>query len=293
MNNSEKDVNRAGGRFRGKVALVVGSAHGIGAATARGLAREGANVVLGDINVAGAEEVAAGIRAAGGDAFAFPMDIAEERDVKALVMEAVKRYGGVDILANVAADTRPEVIGRDSETDILKLDLGVYDRTMAVNVRGFLLTMKFAVPEMLKRGGGAIVNTSSMAGLAPEPLRGAYAVSKSAINMLTAHVATAYGKQGIRCNAVSPGATIAPDVDPAQHPFFAMLLRHQPTPGLSRYEDQANVILFLVSDEAKFINGTVVRVDGGTLTPLASYADFLAGAPALPGKDCWKAAAKD
>ncbi len=115
-------------------------------------------------------------------------------------------------------------------------------------------------------------------------MRGAYAVSKSAINMLTAHVATAYGKQGIRCNAISPGVTIPAGVDPSAHPFFAMLLRHQPTPYFSQYEDQARVIMFLASDDAKFINGTVVRVDGGLLTPMASYADLLAGVPALPGK---------
>jgi len=155
-------------RLRGKVAIVVGSATGMGAAGAALMAEEGANVVLADTNIADAEARAADIRRAGGATVALEVDIANEPAVEAMVAFTVKEYGGVDVLHNNAANFAPEVLGPDMATDILHLDLDVFDRTIAVNLRGFILTMKYAVPEMVKRGSGSIINTSSGVSLLPQ-----------------------------------------------------------------------------------------------------------------------------
>lgn len=266
-------------RLSGKVAIVTGSASGIGAATARTMAREGARVALGDLDLKGAEAVAAEIRAGGGDAFAFKVDISDDDGVKAMVAETVRRYGGVDVLHNNAAAFEPEVRVADSASDLVDLDMAVFDRTMAVNIRGYVLCCRYAVPEMLKRGGGSIINMSSALGLAAEPVRGAYSTSKGAVNMFTRHIAAAYGKRGIRCNAVAPGLVLTHPDRSAE--FQDMMLRHHMTPRLGLPEDIANMVAFLASDEAAFVTGQVIQVDGGYLAHAPEYADLLAGVRSL------------
>ncbi len=268
------------GRLDGKVAIVVGSATGIGAATAKLMAREGAKVVVADINIDGAEATAAGIRNGGGDAFACPVDNADESAIKTMVSRALERYGRVDVLHNNAAALVPDAIGRDSVDGILNLDIAVFDKTIAVNVRGFALCTKYVLRDMLKRGSGVIVNTSSGASLAAEPTRPCYSTSKAAVNGLTRFVATAYGKQGIRCNAVAPGTIINPDKkdsawqsrkqrEEADH-------RHNVVPWHGRPEDIAQAVVFLASDDASFINGQVLSVDGGRLIHVPDYGEMIA-----------------
>src|SRR5688572_13693488 len=148
-----------GGRLAGKVAIVTGAASGIGRATALLMAREGAAVVVADLDAAGARAVAKEIEAAGGRALGQPADVSDEDSVPAMVEAAAKRFGGLDILHNNAAASDPALMSRDG--DVVALDLAVFDRTIAVSLRGPLLGCKHAIPLMLARGGGAIVNTSS------------------------------------------------------------------------------------------------------------------------------------
>ena len=259
-------------RLRGKIAIVAGSATGMGAAGAKLMAQEGAKVVLADINIAGAAERAAEIRAAGGEAAACEMDISDESSVKAMLEFTVGRYGGVDVLHNNAAIFTADVLGRDTATDILHLDLAVFDRTLAVNLRGFILTMKYAVPEMVKRGGGSIINTSSGVSLLPQLSQHAYSISKAGVNMLTLAVATAYGKQGIRCNAVLPGLVLT---GPLAQELVDVVVRHNLTPYAGLPQDLANIFLFLASDESRYITGQLIQVDGGIFAHTPTYAEMM------------------
>ncbi|WP_405539515.1 glucose 1-dehydrogenase [Streptomyces sp. NBC_00075] len=259
----------------GKVAIVTGAASGVGAATARVLAREGAAVVVADINAGGAEAVAKRIRAAGGRAVPAVTDVAEEAQVAAMVDVAVREFGRLDLLHNNAALAGPEVMTRD--TLITEIDPELWDRVMRVNLRGYALGAKHAIPAMLESGGsGVIVNTSSGTGLLGEPSRSAYGTSKAAIFGLTRSIATQYGKQGIRCVALALGliATEALKANFAQ-PVQDMMTSHHLTPRLGEPEDVAEVVSFLASDRAAFITGCAIPVDGGFTAHTASYADEL------------------
>ena len=257
-------------KLNDKTSIIVGSATGIGAATARLMAAEGSKVVLADLNLDGAETVAAEIRQAGGEALAVQADISNEDDVNQMVTQALAAFGGINILINNAAALSPDVIGLDSQTDAATLELDIWDRTMAVNLRGYLLCMRHVIPEMLKLGGGSIINTSSVASLAAEPVRGAYAVSKAGVNQLSKHIATAYGKRGIRCNAIAPGCI---NTNRATEKMYQAFIPHLLTPGLGSTENIARVVVFLASDDAAFITGQVIQADGGMLSHLPNVAD--------------------
>lgn len=257
-------------KLNDKTSIIVGSATGIGAATARLMAAEGSKVVLADLNLDGAETVAAEIRQAGGEALAVQADISNEADVNQMVTQALAAFGGINILINNAAALSRDVIGLDSQTDAATLELDIWDRTMAVNLRGYLLCMRHVIPEMLKLGGGSIINTSSVASLAAEPVRGAYAVSKAGVNQLSKHIATAYGKRGIRCNAVAPGCI---NTNRATEKMYQAFIPHLLTPGLGSTENIARVVVFLASDDAAFITGQVIQADGGMLSHLPNVAD--------------------
>lgn len=250
-----------------RVAIVTGAGSGIGRATAQRLARDGAAVVVADINPKGAQETAESITAAHGRALAHQTDVADEASVKAMVAAAVREFGRLDLLHNNAAN----VFVVPDDTDVVSMDIGVWEATMATNVRGTLLGCKHAIPHMIAAGGGAIVNTSSNSGMMGDLLRVAYGVSKAGVNSLTRYVATMYGKQGIRCNAISPGVVATPslvaNVSPAE---LAMFEAHHLTPYIGGPDDIAAVVAFLMSDEARFITGQIINVDGGMLahTPL-------------------------
>jgi NAD(P)-dependent dehydrogenase (short-subunit alcohol dehydrogenase family) len=224
-------------------------------------------VVVGDLNGDNAQAVAGELRDAGGRALAVQFDIADDESVAALVAAAVGEYGGVDHLHANAADLSPENIGRDS--DAVTVPLEVFDRTIHVNLRGHLLCTRHAIPVMLERGGGAIVYTSSAAGHLAEPERPSYAAAKAGLNSLARHVASRWGREGIRANAVAPGLVITPAMaDSVPVEFTEYALRVGRSPRLGRPDDIAAMVAYLMSDDAEWINGQVLSVDGGaTLRP--------------------------
>lgn len=248
--------------LRDKRIVVCGGATGIGAATAQRLAEEGCRVLIGDINTAGAEATAGRITAAGGTAVATAFDLADEDSVTALFERAMAEFGGVDGLFNVGADLSPEIIGRDA--DLSLMDVEVWRRTLEVNLLGYTRTCRAAIPLMLADGGGAIVNTSSAAAFVGEPLRPAYAAAKAGVNTLTRHIASRWGKEGIRCNGVSPGLVLS-ETALAQltEEFKAAVLAGTRSPRLGRPADLAATTAFLLSDDAEWVNGQTWSVDGG------------------------------
>ncbi len=193
-------------RLIDKVAIVTGGGGGIGGATARALAREGASVLVVDIDQAAAERVREGIAAAGGQALAFQADLSDEDQVVETIKAATSRFGRLDVLHNNAALTDSDFLSRDTAVTDLALDVWV--RTMEVNLRSQMLTCKHAVPEMVRGGGGSIINMSSGASLKGDRTRTAYGVSKAGVNALTMYVATSHGKKGIRVNTILPGLII-------------------------------------------------------------------------------------
>jgi NAD(P)-dependent dehydrogenase (short-subunit alcohol dehydrogenase family) len=245
----------------GKVAIVTGAAGGIGAACASELAARGAAVVVADVNGQGAKAHAEAIAASGGRAVGLIVDVADEEAIRGMVDAAISTYGGLDILHNNAAATG----GSLQDDDLVTMDVDVWDRTMAVNLRGAFLGCKHAIPHMIERGGGVIINTSSGAGTLAEPLRIAYGASKAALNSLTRGVAVRYGKQGIRCVAVAPGITMAPEAQQfiGDSQWFRMMSRHHASSRLGTPRDIAKLVAFLASDDAGFITGSVHAIDGG------------------------------
>jgi len=258
--------------LNGRVAIVTGSASGIGQAVVRTLADRGASVVVADINGPGAERVAAGIVADGGAARAWTVDVAQPDQIRAMVDGALSDFGRVDILHNNA------MAGSPLDLDVVNLDLGAWDLAMSVNLRGYLLGCRAVLPHMLERGSGVIVNTSSNSGLSGDLTRTAYGVSKAGVNALTMYVATQYGRRGIRCNAVSPGLVMTPAMEAAEalsaQDREIYQLSHL-TPRFAYPADIAGYVAFLVSDEAEMINGQILCIDGGMLAHTPSYAQFL------------------
>jgi NAD(P)-dependent dehydrogenase (short-subunit alcohol dehydrogenase family) len=267
--------SRPGRELAGRVAIVTGAASGIGRASALALARAGAAVVVADLDAAGAARVAAEIEAQGGRAIGQRTEVSEPDSVEAMVAVAASRFGGLDVLHNNAAASDPAVIGADGE--LVGLELPIWERTLAVNLRGPMLGCKYAIPRMLERGGGAIVNTSSISGLTGDVARLAYGVSKAGLDSLTRYVATQYGKRGIRCNSIAPGVIATPALAAnVPREQIAIYEESHLTPRLGSPEDIAAMVLFLASDAARFVTGQTLCVDGGLLAHHPTYAGFRA-----------------
>ena len=261
------------GRLAGKVCIVTGAGSGIGRATAYALAREGAKVVVADIDGASAHKVAGEI---GPAALPCTTDVSDEAAVRGMVRTAVDRFGGLDVLHNNAADSSAATMGRDG--DLLDLDVAVWDRAFAVNARGVMLGCKHAIPVMLARGGGSIINMSSVASLRGDAHRSAYGASKGAVNAFTLYVATMYGKRGIRCNAIAPGVIRTPALDQnVPRESLSVFEANTLVPRLGQPEDIANAVVWLASEESGFVTGQVMRIDGGTMSHHPTWAQ-LAGA---------------
>jgi NAD(P)-dependent dehydrogenase (short-subunit alcohol dehydrogenase family) len=249
-------------RHEGKVALCAGSATGMGAETALRLGREGAKVVIGDVNLASAQKVIDQIAAEGGDGLAATFDIADPVSVEALISQTVERFGRLDVMHVNATDRKLNL----KDGDAVSTELEVFDRMHAVSLRGHLLCTRFAVPQMLKIGGGAIVYTSSNAGKTTNATRMAYAVAKAGLNGLMRHVATRWGADGIRANAICPGVIMTEAVlINTTVEFREQQRKRVPSPRLGNVQDIAALVAFLLSDEAGWINGQAISVDGGSL----------------------------
>ncbi len=247
--------------LKNKVAIIAGAATGIGRVTAIRLGEAGVSLVLGDINVSGVEAVAAQINQAGGRAVAKAFDISEDASVKALVEYAVTTYGGVDFMHVNAADLSILL----SDTTVVDVPQELFDHTIAVNLRGHFLCTRHVIGEIQKRGGGAIVYTSSLTSYLGEPERVSYAVSKAGINALMRHVASRWGKEGIRSNAIAPGFIMTEQAQASMPEGLAeVFLQAGRSPRLGRPEDIAAMVAMLFSDDGEWINGQVIAVDGGT-----------------------------
>jgi NAD(P)-dependent dehydrogenase (short-subunit alcohol dehydrogenase family) len=258
-------------RFEGKVAIVTGAGSGIGAATARRLADEGARVGVGDVNGELAEKVAAEI---GDAAIAVEFDAGDVASVERLVATTVNRFGRLDVLHNNAAIMAPDHIAQD--TNPVDIPFEIWDRTFAVNVRGYLAGVKYAVPHMLEAGGGAIVMTVSGSAKLGDLGAIAYAASKGAIGIFIKSVATIYGKQGIRCNGINPGLIRTEGGRRNVHGAMVDIqLRNTLTPRLGEAEDIAAAVAYLASDEAAFVTGAILDVDGGMLCHMPYMTDVL------------------
>ena len=258
------------GRLAGKIAIITGAASGIGKATAERVAAEGARTVVADLNADGAGEVAVAIAAAGGQATAVQADLGDTGSVRTMVEAAVTAYGGLDILHNNAAAT---LLAATKDLSVSAADPDVWDQTLQVNLRGTMVAIQAAVPHMIARGGGSVINTASGAGLAGDLRNPAYGASKAALISLTRYVATEFGKQGVRCNAISPGFIVIPE-KPGREAVHATMLRHHLTPRLGRPDDIAALVVFLASDESAFITGQNICADGGLLAHQPFVADF-------------------
>jgi NAD(P)-dependent dehydrogenase (short-subunit alcohol dehydrogenase family) len=258
------------GRLDGKIAIITGAASGIGKTTARRVAAEGARTVVADLDAAGAKQVADEIYAAGGEATGVHADLGDNDSVRAMVEATVAAYGGVDILHNNAAATR---LAATRDLPVSAADPDVWDETMRVNLRGALVAIQAAAPHMIARGGGSVINTASGSGLTGDLANPAYGASKAALVSLTRYAATEFGKQGIRCNAISPGFIVIGE-KPGRETVHATMLRHALTSRLGRPEDIAALVVFLASDESAFITGQNICVDGGMLAHQPFLADF-------------------
>jgi NAD(P)-dependent dehydrogenase (short-subunit alcohol dehydrogenase family) len=246
-------------RLHNKVIVIAGGGTGIGAGTALRLASEGAQVVIGDLSAERAQAVADKIKASGGEAIGRAFDVTDEPTVAALMNTAVEKYGGLDGLQINVADL---VIHR-RDTDVLALELEVFDRVIAVGLRGHLLCTRYALPHLLARKGGAIVYTSSAAAFIGEPKRVSYAMAKSGVHALMRHVASRWGKEGIRANVIAPGMVPTEANNQAPPERFEKALRGTRSPRLGRPEDIAAMVALLMSADGEWVNGQVISVDGG------------------------------
>jgi NAD(P)-dependent dehydrogenase (short-subunit alcohol dehydrogenase family) len=249
--------------LKDKTFLIAGGATGIGAATAKRLAAEGACVAIGDINVAGAAATAERIKESGGRAIAVEFDLADTQSVQDLVDRTIDEFGAIHGLHNVGADLSDHNLGRD--TTILDTDMDVWLRTLDVNLLGYVRTIRAVLPHLLAAGGGSIVNTSSGAALGSDPQHVAYGASKAAVNHLTRHVAVNWGKHNIRSNGVMPGLVMG-ETQERQNDLQLQqaFLVFGKTTRLGRPDDLAAITTFLLSEEAEWITGQVWYIGGGS-----------------------------
>jgi len=244
-------------RLAGRVALVTGAAEGIGRASAERFAAEGAAVVVADVQVAGGTAVAEAIRARGGRAEFVRADVAREADVAAMVATAVERFGGLDILFNNA--------GVGAFTPFDRLEATEWDRVLGIDLRGVYLGCRHALPHLRRSGRGVVLNTASQSGLQAQPRNEAYCAAKAGVILLTRSLARELGPDGIRVNCLCPGGTDTTLLrtfagsDAAR----ASLRERSPMGRIARPEEIAAAALFLVSDEASYVTGVALAVDGG------------------------------
>ena len=256
-------------RLSNKVAIITGAGRGIGLAAARAFVGEGAKVVIAEINEDLGRNAEATLRAAGGDATFVRTDCSQSGDVQALMARTEAIYGRLDVLYNNAS-----VFLNKLDGPVADLAEDTWTRILAINLNSVFLCSKYAIPLMVKSGGGSIVNTGSSASVMGIPGCDAYTATKGATMSLTRSMAVEYGRQGIRVNCICP-AGIATEMVKASNldnPDFdaAYFFQRAPLKRLGTPEEVANLAVFLASDESSYINGAIIRADGGiTITPIS------------------------
>ena len=257
------------GRLANKIAIVTGAASGIGLATVKILAREGAAVVVADFNEAGAQSAADEINAAGGRAIATMLDATNVDSVRALIELTKTKFGALHILHNNVGATD---VAKD--LNVVDLDLDTWDRTFAICLKSVVMGCKFGIPLMLQSGGGSIINTASLSGVGGDMTNTAYGVAKTGVMSLTKYVATQFGDKNIRCNAIAPGVIMTPAVEKFMpQPMIDAFQKHTLTPRLGKPEDIGEMVAFLASDAAGYITGQTIQIDGGLVTHLPNSAE--------------------
>ncbi|WP_337033563.1 SDR family NAD(P)-dependent oxidoreductase [Paenibacillus illinoisensis] len=257
-------------RMKDKVVLVTGGASGIGLSAANLMAAEGAKVVIADFNVNGAIEAAKNIQLRGGDAVGIFVDAAKETSIQEAIEFTAQRYGKLTCLFNNVGLTNLK-----KDLDVVHVDLDEWDRLMNVNLKSVLLGSRFAIPHMIRAGGGSIINTASMAGFTGDAVRVAYGASKAGVVNLTKYIAAQYGKHNIRCNAVAPGLILTPAAQDNMPPdVLKMFAKYNALPYHGEPDDIGHTVLFLASDESKFITGQTIQVEGGHYIANPTVPDF-------------------
>jgi NAD(P)-dependent dehydrogenase (short-subunit alcohol dehydrogenase family) len=260
--------------FAGKVVLVAGASRGIGAATAQAFARAGAKVVLAARDKQALESIASSIRAVG-EAFPIPCDVGDAASVERLVSQTMSTFGRLDAAFNNATDG-------PMPTPLADIDPADFDRGIRTNIRGTFLGMKYQIPAMLKSGGGAIVNMASSAGVSGVSNLAAYVAAKAGIIGLTKVAALDYADQGIRVNVVAPGPILTHHLERAGEEAQRQAALSTPMRRLGRAEEVAATVLWLCSDQASFITGAIVPIDGGQSAGLKPAHMYRQGQPMQP-----------
>lgn len=246
-------------RLHDKVAVITGAGSGIGRAAAELMSKEGARVVVADHDTRAAEETAALITAAGGQALPLTVDVTEEDSIADMISATVNEYGALHVLCNHVGGTNPR-----TDLDVLRMDMDEFDRAVALNMRSTLLGSRHAIPHMIRAGGGSIINTASVAALVGDVLQTSYGAVKAAVVSITKSVATQYGPQNIRCNAIAPGAVMTPALENnLPQEVVDSLKRGNALPYLGSPEDIGHTMVFLASDESRYLTGQLLVVDGG------------------------------
>lgn len=242
-------------RLEGKVAIVTGGANGIGKKTAEVFAKEGAKVVVADFDVESGKETAAEINENYGKAIFVEVDVSDIESSKKLINKSVKEFDKVDVLVNNAGIT--------ADGFLTKMDESQWDRVIDINLKGVFNCSKFAAEQMMENGEGVILNASSVVGLYGNVGQTNYAATKFGVIGLTKTWAKELAPKGVRVNAVAPGYTNTAMMETVPQKVLDSLIKKTPMKRLGEVEDIANAYLFLASDEASYINGTILNVDGG------------------------------
>jgi 7-alpha-hydroxysteroid dehydrogenase len=244
--------------LKGKIGIIAGGARGIGAATARRLAEEGAHVVIGDLLIDQAEETAESIRAKGGSAIAVTLDGTQAASQAEIVAKAVEQFGGLDFYhSNLAG-------GTEGDVDALNCPEEVLDKSFAINTKSHFLATQAALPKLLERGGGSMIYTSSGAASGGAAWQVAYPMTKNAIHPLARHVAAKWGKKGIRANVICPGLVLTEAVKiHLSDEYCEKAIKALPHTRLGQPEDIAAAVAFLASDDGAWVTGQVWHVNGG------------------------------
>jgi NAD(P)-dependent dehydrogenase (short-subunit alcohol dehydrogenase family) len=276
MSNDTAYVAGRTDTLSGRVAIVTGASRGIGAATARAIGAAGGRVVLAARSAPALGQIAEELTNAGVDALAVPTDVTESESVRRLVEQTLAAYGRLDIAVNNAAG------GGHPPTALAEVAIEDYDSALAVTLRGVFLAMKYEIPAILDSGGGSIVNMSSTAGLQPVGGLAGYVSAKFGVIGLTRSAALDYAAHGIRVNALAPGTILTEQLEHAGKQAQDQAAASLPTRRLGRPEEVAAAAVWLCSDEASFVTGTTLTIDGGMLAGMAPFSQRSLSEPATP-----------